>query len=343
MLNSPLKILSSVLATGLWLAAAAAHAQDAASPSPLPPDRRGVITFVNENDLYAFDNNDRHYTNGVRLGWMSADDDVAEWAKELGDNLPFLDPTARRRVGVSLGHNLYTPENKATTELNPRDRPYAAWLYTGFALQSESPTRLDTIEIDIGVVGPAALGKPIQNNYHRLIGANGAHGWSHQIKNEPGLAVVFERKWRQIFEMPVGGLGVDAIPHISGSVGNVFTYGGAGLMVRFGEDLTSDFGPPRIRPALPGSQSFRPRDAFGWYLFAGAEGRYVVRDIFLDGNTFTDSHSVDKKPLVADFQMGLALLFERVRLSYTQVIRTREFEGQARPDMFGSISLSARF
>ena len=139
------------------------------------PDRRGVVTFINENDLYAIKNSDRHYTNGVRLAWLSADDDVPEWSKGLGDTLPFLNPEARRRIGWALGHNLYTPQDKKTRDLVRNDRPYAAFLYAGLALQSETESQLDTLELDVGVVGPAALGKPIQNNYHRLIGRSEEH------------------------------------------------------------------------------------------------------------------------------------------------------------------------
>ncbi|MBM3538258.1 MAG: lipid A deacylase LpxR family protein [Alphaproteobacteria bacterium] len=350
-----LKTFHSVLAMVLLLAGGGSPLADDGTIRPGPtlaqnpavprgvPDRRGVYTFINENDLYAIENSDRHYTNGVRLAWLSADDEVPEWGKQLGDALPFLNPEARRRIGWAIGHNLYTPQDKATRERVADDRPYAAFLYVGLALQSETETRLDTLELDIGVVGPAALGKPIQNNYHRLIGAKKAYGWSHQLKNEPGVALAWERKWRFLDEQPPDTLGWDVIPHLAGSIGNVSTYAGAGATFRFGDDLISDFGPPRIRPALPGSSSYRPRDSFGWYLFAGAEGRAVLRDVFLDGNTFTDSHSVSKKPLVADFQAGFALLFERFRLSYTQVMRTREFDGQDRPDFFGSVSISARF
>src|SRR3546814_17784538 len=104
----------------------------------------------------------------------------------------------------------------------------------------------------------------------------------------------------------LNNLGVDVTPHLGAALGNVYTYGAGGLTLRFGEDLPDDYGPPRIRPALPGSDYFRPTDDFGWYFFAGAEGRIVARNIFLDGNTFKDSHSVDKRPLVADLQAGLA-------------------------------------
>src|SRR3546814_8870959 len=105
----------------------------------------------------------------------------------------------------------------------------------------------------------------------------------------------------------LNNLGVDVTPHLGAALGNVYTYGAGGLTLRFGEDLPDDYGPPRIRPALPGSDYFRPTDDFGWYFFAGAEGRIVARNIFLDGNTFKDSHSVDKRPLVADLQAGIAV------------------------------------
>lgn len=67
-------------------------------------------------------------------------------------------------------------------------------------------------------------------------------------------------------------------------------------MLRLGQRLPLDYGPPRIQPSLPGSGFFvPPQDRFGWYLFAGVEGRAVARNIFLDGNTFRDSRSVDKE------------------------------------------------
>ena len=314
----------------------------ATTPAPPPVDGRGVLTIVTENDLFAAHNVDRHYTNGIRFSWLSADQDQWIRIKEFGGEWPLLDSSQNLRLGWALGHNLYTPENKRVSAPIFTDRPYAAWLYGGVSLQSESKTRLDTVELDLGMVGPSALGEPIQDGWHGLIGVDPAHGWDNQLKNEPGLALLFERKWRIGWEFPVGGLGVDVIPHIAGSIGNVFTYGATGAVFRFGDDLQDDFGPPRIRPALPGSGSFRARDSFGWYLFAGAEARAVARDIFLDGNTFARSQSVNKKPLVGDFQAGFALVFERVRVTYTQVMRTKEFEGQRANDFFGSLSLSMR-
>ncbi len=332
--------LIAMLAGLLPRAAAAQAGSPATTPAP------AVITGITDNDLYAPDNRDRHYTNGLRFGWMSADDDDPHWARSLADDLPLLDPNASHRIGWTFAQSMFTPQNKAASAPVLNDRPYAAWLYGGLKLQTESPRRLDTVELDLGMVGPAALGKQAQNDWHQLIGASAANGWPHQIKNEPGIDLMLERLWRIPLTSRADDadtLGVDLIPNAVGSFGNVFTYGGGGLTIRFGDDLQADFGPPRISPAVPGSDSFHPRDGFGWYMFAGAEGRAVLRNITLDGNTFADSQSVRKRPLVADLQAGLALMYDNARLTYALVARSKEFYGQDGYDYFGSMELSWAF
>ena len=66
-------------------------------------------------------------------------------------------------------------------------------------------------------------------------------------------------------------------------------------------------------------------------------------NIFLDGNNFRRSHSVDKKDFVGDAQGGLAIIIGRVRLAYTHVFRTKEFDSQDDTDQFGAFSISAIF
>ena len=116
-----------------------------------------------------------------------------------------------------------------------------------------------------------------------------------------------------------------------------------GLILRVGRDLPDDYGPPRIRPSLPGSDFFVPTGAFGWYLFAGVEERAVARNIFLDGNTFAHSRSVDKNTWVGDFQYGIAVTVGATRIALTEINRTREFEGQQHPDSFGALTVGFRF
>ena len=56
------------------------------------------------------------------------------------------------------------------------------------------PVRLDTLQLDVGLVGPAAGGAFVQNNFHRFIGDTTANGWANQLHNEPTLDLTFERR-----------------------------------------------------------------------------------------------------------------------------------------------------
>lgn len=314
-----------------------------------------AFTLQMENDWFARASNvisDRDYTTGLRLAWISGAIDTPDWLKGA-TALPAVfgsqGNNAVRRWGLSLNQNIYTPRNTDERGLIRDDRPYAAWLFVGLTLQAiyredDTPVRMDTFDLSLGVVGPAALGRQVQSNFHELIGDDKARGWRNQLKNEPAIQLTFERRWRtgaaSLFR-PLG-LEIDAVPYVGAGLGNVQTYASAGGIVRIGQSLRKDFGPPRSRPSLPGSEAFN-NDGFSWYLFAGAEGQAVARNIFLDGNTFRDSHKVDKHPAVGELQAGLALFFGGVRLAYTHVLRTPEFKERDRFQQYGSVSLAFSF
>lgn len=305
----------------------------------------GTVTVQAENDRIA--RTDRHYTHGSRLSWVSDEktNDPA-WVRTV---LDFLYPPVENksgRIGFALGHNIYTPEDTEATALVGDDRPYAGWLYGAVSLHAETERKhvdtLDSVELSLGLVGPQAYGADVQNSFHELISVATSKGWHHQLENEPALALFFERKWRPK-PLSLGPLEVDGLPFLGGSVGNVFTMADGGVVFRLGQGLDRDWGPPHIRPSLSGLGSVTRAEGFGWYLFAGLEGQGVLRNIFLDGNTFTDSHSVDKEPFVGSVQVGAALLFRGARLAFTHVYRTREFEGQSEADRYGAVSLSFPF
>jgi len=305
----------------------------------------GIFTFQFENDI--FGNTDQHFTHGTRLAWMSAEDDVPAWAKDAASLVPVFDTAASKHIVFSLGQSILTPDDISQSALIPNDRPYAGWLYAGIGLVSVSDDHLDNLELDLGVVGPLSGASTVQKTWHRWFGFQRPNGWRNQLKNEPGVLLTYERKWRRWAHVEFGALGFDGdfTPHIGASLGNVLTQGALGLTVRVGSNFVKnyDYGPPRIRPSLPGSDFFTTDGGFSWYVFFGVEGRGVVNNIFLDGNNFRRSHSVDKKDFVGDVQGGLALIIGRVRLAYTHILRTKEFDGQDHADQFGAFSISALF
>ncbi len=315
-----------------------------------------------ENDLFG-SGEDNHFTHGTRLSMLvpaSLNEDkndcrplrqLVKPGFDLVETLlpAFLFPRSNR-LSFSVGQSIFTPDDITNPSLIQDDRPYAGWLYAGFGFVTETDRNrkrdkgqiFENLELDLGIVGPSSFADETQTEWHALINTRTPRGWDNQLKDEVGVLLTYERKWLSP-EYPFGIFSYDVAPSWGAAAGNVYTYAATGVTFRFGQDLPNDYGPPRIRPALQGGGFFEPNDGFGWYIFAGFEGRAVARNIFLDGNTFRDSHSVDKRPVVGDLQVGLVLAWERVQLSFTNVFRTKEFNGQKKYDEFGSINLSFRF
>lgn len=312
-------------------------------------DPAGSFTLHFENDVMGTDASDRHYTNGVQFSYQTAENNVWEWLDRWTRSHLFKAPDDALRARWAVGQNLYTPQDLSTPELIVDDRPYAAWLHADLGLVASNHNTVRVMEISLGIVGPAAQGEEMQKWVHGIIDSPDPQGWDNQIGNELAVLALFEQKWRNLRSLEnlplLGRLGLEAdfSPHGGVALGNVFTYGGVGGTLRLGQKLDRDFGPPRIQPAPPGSAYFVPDARFGWYVFLGVDGRAMLHNIFLDGNTFKDSHSVDKNTLVADLTGGFAVAALGVRLGLVYVHRTKEFELQDNANHFGSITISVRF
>ena len=79
---------------------------------------------------------------------------------------------------------------------------------------------------------------------------------------------------------------------------------------------------------------------FSVYAFAALDGKVVLRNIFLDGNTFQDSHSVDKNPFTLDLITGIGIRMGRFNISYAYVFWTKKFKTETRNQVFGALNLS---
>ena len=313
----------------------------------------GTFSVYFENDM--FSGTDQHYTNGVKLSWISPDltdyaktDRLPKWSLSVIQHLPFInEPGLQRNVVLSVGQNMYTPSDIKHEALIEDDRPYAGWTYAGIGLHSKNQRRLDSMEIQAGIIGPDSFAEETQQWVHELRGLQRPNGWDNQVKNELGLAVVYERKWRFFSSDTLDTTGWDLIPHLGAALGNVYTYANAGVEARWGWNIPRDFGISLIRPA---GESNAPVDSddlrislrrsFSLYVFIMADGRAVLRNIFLDGNTFAGSHDIDKTYFVTDLGAGAGLMLDRFKLCYTQVVRTKEFKKQKKNQVFGSITFS---
>jgi hypothetical protein len=304
------------------------------APAPADNGWEGhILSLTWEND--AISDTDRHYTHGARVAYLSRDNALPRWARWLADHVPAVGMKKQAdKLGLEAGQEIYTPEDLQNTALIPNDRPYAGWLYTSLSLQRRGQTThawpvMETLRLDLGIIGPEALAEEAQ----RVLHGDEPTGWHHQLGLEPGFGLRYDRRYLFARRNAGPGWGAHFIPRVAASAGNVHTFLGAGSLVRFGYNVPNEFHVPRGPTPL----------RFGVYFFGGVEGRVVGRNIFLDGNTFRSSHSVEKKLLVADFTAGCTVVLKRVELTAAYVFRTREFHGQRESDAFGSATVAVKF
>ena len=120
--------------------------------------------------------------------------------------------------------------------------------------------------------------------------------------------------------------------------------------LRAGWSLPDDFGTSAIRPGGENStpdSAWDPRlvtgDRWGLHGFVSFDLKLVGHNIFLDGNTFRDSHSVPKEPFIAEAAVGMSLTYGGGRISYAHIFRSREFAYQDRSHSYGSLAFSYTF
>jgi lipid A 3-O-deacylase len=306
-----------------------------------------IFTVVIENDSIGGKGTDENYTSGVRLSYFDTTAEMPALAYQVDDYIPTFEINSSSSVFYSFGQNLYTPSEVSQSTQDPDDRPWAAHLYISMGLVTITESHLDEVEVSIGVVGPWALGKQTQSFVHKYITPDSPDpkGWSNQLDNEPAFLVGWQRQYPQFLKASWGGLSLSTTPHYGITLGNVYTFANTGFSVSLSpHDEVWEDTPIRVRPAIPGTGFFEGlQNSWSWLVFAGIDGRAVARNIFLDGNTFSDSHSVDKNYFVMDANAGVAFTYGKYRVSYTFVYRTKEFKGQDDPSLFGALSFGYQF
>src|ERR1700687_1418565 len=131
----------------------------------------GEATLTLDNDFFV--GFDRHYTNGFQLAILAS-------TASLPGPLLALQPfgaAVDSRYTFAVGQRIYTPANTTTELADPRDRPYAGWLYALAEFRARREHALDPFMVSVGIVGPASLGRQAQNTVHRILGEDDSRGW----------------------------------------------------------------------------------------------------------------------------------------------------------------------
>jgi hypothetical protein len=319
----------------------------AAEAPAAPLDLRGSeIQIFIEND--ALGGTDRYYTNGIKIGGGIPANKVSNlFTRPPNALLDAITDGASNNFGLFIGQNLYTPRDITIAAPQPFDRPWAAWAYLGAVAQSVKEGRLHTVEVDLGFVGPPALGRQAQTFWHQyVVDAPEPKGWGNQIRGEPGLLITYLHKRRY-----GNSNGVQFVAHGGGSVGTIMTLVRAGGIVRIGRHMTG-FGPDGIEPGGAMLNNTRRqhdegrRQPWEWFAFAGIDGRLIAHNIFLDGSLFRGGPGVARRDAVHDLTAGVSARFEQLRVSVSRIKRSEEFTtpfGGSGKQRFYSINVGIEF
>jgi hypothetical protein len=317
----------------------------AAAQNVVDDDPRATWTVAVENDGYFGD--DDNYTSGLRIGYLSGNTKSDGFGQFFAQRLLGLEPGAddyRLRRGISIAQEIFTPIDLDVVEPLPDQHPYAGYLFGQLTSLVERPNRVDLLSVDVGVVGPSALGQESQDFVHNITGRELAKGWDNQIEDAVGFNLNYDRQRRLLRSRQGNRLGMDFVGNFGLSAGTVKTAARVGGNLRFGENLGTSFGPPRVRPAHAGSGFFVPQDRRAWYIFAGGQVEAVAHNIFLDNSLFREGGpSVGSNTIVSDFQAGTAIQLGQAQIAFTYILRTEEFETQRGSQRFGAFSVARRF
>jgi lipid A 3-O-deacylase len=312
-------------------------------------DQGPIFTMIEENDT--FFNTDRYYTQGLKMTYLHTQNVVPHWVDHLSDDIPALGFSVKAlRIGTEVGQDIYTPADIHNPNPQPNDPPFAGYLYTGLIIQRSGLTAgnrpvLENFQVDLGIIGPGSLAEEAQNLFHD--NAETRRAWDNQLKNEPGIAVKYERSWLLSPSPADEERYFDFIPHTGFSLGNFETSFRAGGTARVGFHLPDDFGVKNVHSLTTqegGRSAEQQKGGYGCYLFGDAEGWLVGYDASLNGNLYQDSGHVTPEALVGVFTGGLAVTTPWAELDVSAFNRTKEFTTQAkRGGTYGSIVLKFKF
>jgi len=331
--------------------ASSVAAADPPPAQPAAPDEAlWTARFYWENDgTVAKPNNasDRHRSNAI--GFSVAV--IPTWHETLAEALPFarsFDADAAALGGV-IGQVLYTPADLTVPAVIPGDRPYAGHLFGGVFVQrvndfdrdqpaGHDPTGLlgwstfDHAQLNVGVLGPEALGEETQRDVHEVFDEIDPKGWDNQLDEGVQVQGYLRKAWRYHGQID-GAFGFDLIPDAGLALGTTFRHAEAGLTGRIGLNLPANFGEGELM-RLTAFTAPPPR---GWmvYGYARGSGRVVQYNATIDeGPT-----GIESETLVGRFRAGLAAGYRsdrwNVQVGYSQTFMSEDYRQQRGADSYG--------
>ncbi len=262
-------------------------------------------------------------------------------------HIPFTDYKQQDNyISFSYAHQIYTPELIEEIELITDDRPYAGYAYFQVGLHQSYDKTLKSLIIQLGLIGPSSGMEDVQDFVHEIIGSPIPVGWDNQLEDELIFQINYDIK-HYIKTDDFLDLHSVVIPEYGFELGNASTKLYAGALVRWGWNIAKDYGVAPINANsyshIPLNTEVKPLSGWNFCFNFSAKANLIAKNIFLDGNTFTDSHSVEKNYFTLDAGYGFSLSYNQFSLDYLRKHTSKEFKTQEGINSYGSLIFSYNF
>ena len=287
--------------------------------------------FKSDNDSYLFVGQDRYYTNGLFIYFRHAADQ-----QTLGSNLE------KKTYEFSVGQKMYNAISGFVPKLSQHDRPFAGYLYAGgnvnLFYKKEKVLKLG---IELGTVGPDALGEDAQKLLHKIAGFYELKGWEYQIKNE--LAVNLSAQYTNLLHRSENNK-TDFSLETYANLGTTFSGAGVGLLFRAG-NINQLFNTVSTNSLISNNSKTAKLVKNELFFYAKPQLNYVAYDATIQGSMFNNDSPVTfgVKPIVFAQQLGFNYSSSRFTIDYSILFKSKEVKSTAKSHQYGTISMYYRF
>lgn len=261
------------------------------------------ISFVNDNDLYVSTVKDRYYTNGMFLSYKY----ISKSKKENQE---------KKIIEWQIGQEMFTPYKAIVQNVAQHDRPFASYLFGSFGINRVYKNKsLFNTTLQLGIIGPNAYGKELQDFIHDLYGFKKAIGWEYQIKNALGFN--FNTAYSKFLVKDETNY-FDISWTNNAKIGTVYTNFSTGFYARLGfkplADIVNSFA---FNTNLNDDSTTYNREIES-FVFIKPSLQYAIYDATLQGSFLNTTSEVTKElvPIVFHLEVGLKFTANRFNFGY---------------------------
>ncbi|MCW3103470.1 MAG: hypothetical protein JWO09_1910 [Bacteroidetes bacterium] len=279
----------------------------------IPHKQENYFRYNYDNDFFSA--TDRYYTQGVRLELI---------LNSLRKNpltilLPRISKTARNYYGIAFERDGFTPRSIRHDSIYFGERPYAATSFLSsfrISIDKEKQQRLYS-QLDLGILGPASLGKEEQQYIHRKLKNIQPLGWEYQVANDVVVNYTLQYEKGFLLKKHVELTGM--LEARAGTLYDDVSMGGTlrmGWMQGYFEGL--------------GLSKDARHDKFQCYIFLREKVKAVGYNATMQGGVFNKSSIYTLRVgeisrVVGAAYVGIVIGYKRVSIEYTKAYITQEF------------------